>query len=129
VLDGSPRVILDVAHNPDAARSLAQQLRDHCTDGRTWLVLGMLADKDTAAFAAALDGVIDCWCLADLAGTRGLTAATLAQRIAGVAGAVSRFGSVEAALAHALDAAGPFDRIVVSGSFLTVAQALAMICR
>lgn len=125
VIDAAVPVILDVAHNPDAARVLAQQLRADTVAGRTWLVLGMLADKDAAAFAAVLDGVVDVWCLAALAGERGLPAATLAQRITGVAGAVEQFDSVAAALAHALDTAAPADRIVASGSFLTVAQALA----
>lgn len=124
VIGAGPQVVLDVAHNPDAAHELARQLRSVPVDGRTWLVLGMLADKDAAAFAAALDGVIDCWCLAGLAGARGLPAAALAQRVAGVTGEIGQFDSVAAALAHAREAAGPDDRIVVCGSFLTVAQAL-----
>ena len=43
VLPGVPPVILDVAHNPDSAGALADQLQAAPPAGRTWLVLGMLA--------------------------------------------------------------------------------------
>jgi dihydrofolate synthase/folylpolyglutamate synthase len=125
-LPGAPPIILDVAHNPDAAARLAGQLRERPVAGRTWLVLGMLADKDAAAFARALDGSVDCWCLGGLDGTRGLSADALAARIAAPDRPrdTHRFASVAAALAHAVAAAGPADRVVVSGSFLAVAAAL-----
>jgi len=127
VFPGTPQVILDVAHNPDSADMLARQLRASPVAGRTWLVLGMLEDKDATAFAAALDGCIDCWCLASLAVVRGLPAETLAQRIAvpGTHREIRLFDTVAAALAQALEMAAPEDRIVVGGSFITVAEALA----
>ena len=127
VFPGMPQVILDVAHNPDSAVMLSRQLRASPVAGRTWLVLGMLVDKDVAAFAAALDGCIDCWCLAGLAVTRGLPAEVLAQRIAmpGKHREIRLFDTVTAALAQALELAAPADRIVVSGSFITVGEALA----
>ena len=54
ILPGAVDIILDVAHNPAARRRLAQLLRSRGVRGRTWLVLGMLADKDVAAFIAIL---------------------------------------------------------------------------
>ncbi|MGD2113234.1 MAG: bifunctional tetrahydrofolate synthase/dihydrofolate synthase, partial [Gammaproteobacteria bacterium] len=127
VLPGVPPVILDVAHNPDSAGALADQLQAAPPAGRTWLVLGMLADKDAGAFASALDDSVEHWCLAGLGGQRGLTSDALAQRIAvpGRQRDIRLFDSVAAALAHAKAHAAPADRIVVSGSFLTVAEALA----
>jgi len=127
VFPGPPQLVLDVAHNPDSAGMLASQLQASPASGRTWLVLGMLSDKDAAAFAAALDCCVDCWCLASLDVARGLSARLLKQRIAdpGKDRETLLFDSVEAALAHAVDNAAPADRIVVSGSFITVAEALS----
>ena len=55
----APEVILDVAHNPEAARALAATLREQPVTGRTLAVVGMLADKDAAAVFAALRGEVD----------------------------------------------------------------------
>ncbi|MEZ5540525.1 MAG: bifunctional tetrahydrofolate synthase/dihydrofolate synthase [Pseudomonadota bacterium] len=127
IVPGSPQLILDVAHNPDGAAMLAGQLRENPVAGRTWLVLGILADKDAAGFVRALEGIVDCWCLAGLADSRGLDADALTQRLAepGRARALQRYGSVADALAAAQAAAADSDRIVVTGSFHTVAAALA----
>jgi len=127
VLPGPPQLVLDVAHNPDSAGMLASQLQASPASGRTWLVLGMLSDKNAAAFAAALDCCVDCWCLASLDVARGLSSGMLKQRIAasGNDREILLFDSVAAALAHATDNAAPADRIVVSGSFITVAEALS----
>ena len=57
----APDVILDVAHNPEAARALAATLREQPVAGRTLAVVGMLADKDAAEVFAALSGEIDAW--------------------------------------------------------------------
>src|SRR4030065_2563393 len=54
VLPGKPPVILDVAHNPQAARILAQNLREQYVPGKTLAVFGMLSDKDIAAVIAAV---------------------------------------------------------------------------
>lgn len=126
VFPGPPECILDVAHNTDSARMLASQLQQNPPAGRTWLVLGMLADKDAAAFATELEAVVDCWCLATLDGARGQSAEVLQQRMArpGVQRETRLFSSVTTALGHAIDSAASADRIVVSGSFVTVAEAL-----
>jgi len=123
--DGKPAWILDVAHNPDAARVLAQNLRDLPAAGKSFAVCGMLADKDAAGIAAALAGCFDaCW-LASLEGARGISAQALAGRIGGALGApLALADGVAAACAAAYAAAGPRDRIVVFGSFHTVGPAL-----
>ena len=58
----APEVILDVAHNPEAARALAATLHERPVTGRTLAVFGMLADKDAAAVFAALRDEVDAWC-------------------------------------------------------------------
>jgi dihydrofolate synthase/folylpolyglutamate synthase len=116
---------LDVAHNPDAARVLAQALAAAPVRGRTWCVLGMLADKDAGAVAALLKDSVDGWFLASLPPPRGLAAEALEMRIGGaLGGLVTRAESVAAACAAAAAAARPGDRIVVCGSFHTVGPAM-----
>ncbi len=122
---GRPVWILDVAHNPDAARVLARNLEERPISGRSLAVCGILADKDAAGIAAALHGCFDVWWLASLEGARGSTAAALVGRIAcEVDAPVALANDVAAACAAASAAAGPGDRIVVFGSFHTVGPAL-----
>jgi dihydrofolate synthase / folylpolyglutamate synthase len=61
VIQESPRVILDSAHNPVEARALAHALRNHELPSgvRLHLVAGILADKDQAAMVRALSSVAD----------------------------------------------------------------------
>jgi len=127
VLPGRPQVVLDVAHNPQAAGVLAANLGASGFSPETIAVLGMLRDKDIEGVLRALAGRITRWHLATLGGPRGADADTLerALRAVGVAGPASRHSSVAAALAAARGEAGEGDKIVVFGSFLTVAEAMA----
>lgn len=117
--------ILDVAHNPDAARVLAMNLRTLPACGRTLAVCGVLADKDAAAIAAALRGSFAAWWLFSTDGARGTPAAVLALRMADhIDVPMTLAEDVAAACAAAAAAADPIDRIVVFGSFHTVGPAL-----
>jgi dihydrofolate synthase / folylpolyglutamate synthase len=121
----SPGWILDVAHNPDAARVLARNLKDRPVSGKTFGVCGILADKDAHGIASILDPYIQSWWSASVDGPRGRSGEELATAIrAEVAGEVSAADSVGDACAAALQRAGPLDRIVVFGSFHTVGPAL-----
>jgi dihydrofolate synthase/folylpolyglutamate synthase len=127
VLPGRPAIVLDVAHNPHAARALADALGTMGYFPETTAVFAMLADKDVGGVVEAVRGRIDRWYVAPLPGPRGASAATLrdALLVAGVAAtAVRAFDDVPAAFAAARGHAGEADRIVVFGSFLTVAAAL-----
>ena len=122
-------IVLDVAHNPQAARELAAWLRRR-PPARTVAVFAALADKDAAAMVQALDGQVGHWYLAGLeqAG-RGQDVDSLAARLAGtVAGVATGVSSGDARVADALDraiaAASPAGRVLVFGSFHTVAEAL-----
>jgi len=117
--------ILDVAHNPDAARVLSRNLRELPCAGRTFAVCAMLADKDAAGIAAELRECFDAWWLASTDGERGIDAVILADRIAmHLAVPLAVADDVAAACAAAYAAAGPRDRIVVFGSFHSVGPAL-----
>lgn len=122
---GGVQWILDVAHNPDAARVLARNLRETRTDGRSLAVCGILSDKDAAGIAAELADSFDAWWLASTEGARGSSGGVLAERFGGTIHApLALAADVAAACAAAAVAAGPHDRIVVFGSFHTVGPAL-----
>jgi len=123
-------VIVDVGHNPQAARELAAWLQAEPVAGRTLAVFAALADKDVEGIVDALKGVISQWLLAGLESVagRGQPVAGFAARLADTAAAEgSRHASVSLALEAALTEARAGDRILVFGSFHTVAEALAIL--
>ncbi len=110
---------VDVGHNEDAARVLADFLRRNRPAGRVVLLLGMLEDKDPARFLSLLREQIDDLWLLGLEGDRGLDAEALAGRLESEA-EYPRFPSAAAALDHALSTLGNQDILLATGSFLTV---------
>jgi dihydrofolate synthase/folylpolyglutamate synthase len=127
VLPGRPAVILDVAHNPAAARALAGNLAGMRCTGRTYAVFSMLNDKDIAGVIDAMRAHIDEWFVSRIEGPRGSDAAALREELtrARVFEAISTHESVAAAYTQACDRAAENDRIVVFGSFYTVAAVMA----
>ena len=119
----APDLVVDVAHNPAAARVLADQLRR--LPGRNVAVFGVLEDKDVAGIVRALAPVFERWFLVSLDGPRGLDAREIVRRAPAVADrcAPEAVESMPEALAAARSACGPEDRVVVFGSFLTVSAA------
>ncbi len=124
-ITGEPELVLDVGHNPHAARWLAQRLQERVSTGRIIGVYAALTDKDVAGVAAALSNEVSHWCLAGLTEPRGLSADELAARLSGVLqeAAVSTSQTVGEALNRAFAMAEPSDRVLVFGSFHTVAEA------
>jgi dihydrofolate synthase/folylpolyglutamate synthase len=123
-------IVLDVAHNPQAAGELAQWLLANPIPGRTFAVFAALGDKDLHGVVAALNGQVDGWLLAgiDDAGPRGLAVGDFAHRLAGTAAADgAAYATAREALPAALEQAAPGDRILVFGSFHTVAAALQVL--
>ena len=128
VLPGRPAIVLDVAHNAQAARILAHTLGGMGFHPETWAVFAIMADKDIDAVIAAMKDRVDRWLTASLPPPRGATSAQLDERLrdAGVAASSIRaFAGPGEAYRFAREAVGEADRIVVFGSFLTVAAALA----
>jgi dihydrofolate synthase/folylpolyglutamate synthase len=128
VLAGDPEWILDVAHNPDAARSLAASRAARACRGRTLAVCGILADKDVPGIARALAGEVGRWIAVGLEGPRALAPDALARRLeSGGARAVTSEPDVASGIEAAQRECRPGDRVVVFGSFLTVGPALAIL--
>lgn len=135
VLPGRPAVILDVAHNPHAAATLAQNLDNMGFHPYTYAIFGAMSDKDIAGILSQLTGRIDHWCLTDLPLARAASAENLKKAVldAGFQAAdgpdaqssIECFSSPAEALGNASNRAGENDRIVVFGSFWTVAGILA----
>lgn len=125
VLPGRPQVVLDVAHNPEAAAVLAANLGDSGFAPETIAVFGMLRDKDIAGVVRAMAPRITRWHLATLPGPRGAGASEISEILSkeNIEVPVSLFPTVAAALAAAKREADENDKIVVFGSFLTVADA------
>jgi dihydrofolate synthase/folylpolyglutamate synthase len=126
VLPGRPLVILDVAHNPHAARALAANLASMPAGGRTLAVCAMFKDKDIAGVIAAVKAHITQWLVADAESARGASAAQFATELAraGVSAPVEQFSDVAAAWRAACELAAVNDKIIVFGSFLTVAAVM-----
>ena len=126
VLAGRPVTVLDVGHNAHAAIAMERALADMAYFPLTYAVFSMLRDKDIGAVVNAVKGRIDQWHIAPLPGPRGVSTDELAAALttAGIKDrAIHRHVSIAAAYAAARKMAAEADRIVVFGSFLTVAQA------
>jgi dihydrofolate synthase/folylpolyglutamate synthase len=122
ILPGDVPLILDVAHNGQATGALARNLARHPCIGRTHAVVAMLADKDAAAALNPLSQQVDAWYPAALGGERGRDGESMAAAVVDAGGAVAGvYPDPAAALAAARQAAGTGDRILVFGSFQTVA--------
>jgi dihydrofolate synthase/folylpolyglutamate synthase len=122
---GKPQLILDVAHNPHAARTLARNLAD-LPPAKHFAIFAMLKDKDMAGVAQLLDPHIDTWVVAGIDAPRGASGEELVQVLKDVAvhGEIVCLGNVAEAVRFAYKAAGENDRIAAFGSFYTVAAVM-----
>jgi dihydrofolate synthase / folylpolyglutamate synthase len=124
-----PEIIVDVAHNPQAAKSLAHNLEQNTCKGRTLGVFAMLADKDIAQVVHELSSQINIWYLADTHNPRGAKAQDLQLYLQPQTenGLTKCFDNVASALRTACIEASKNDRIIVFGSFYTVADAIEVL--
>ena len=120
IVSESPRLILDVAHNPHAAAYLAGRLKSLPKTGRVLAVIGMLHDKDIGGTLACMESVVDSWYCAPLEGPRGATAEQLMEHL----GKGEIYSSVVSAWRAAMAEAKPEDTVLVCGSFHTVAHVM-----
>lgn len=119
--------IFDVAHNPHAAAALAQSLQARPVKGRTHMVFGAMADKDIGLIVDNLSAVVDQWYLAapKIARAAQPEQLTTILREQGISeDNMAWYGSVTQAADAARAEAAEDDRVVVCGSFYTVAEVL-----
>ncbi|MBE2211410.1 MAG: bifunctional tetrahydrofolate synthase/dihydrofolate synthase [Xanthomonadaceae bacterium] len=123
---GGIDILIDVGHNPQAARALAEALRAMQGRGRTRAVYAALGDKDVTSVVETLRDVIDDWYLAgsESAGPRGLKAEALAARMPADLSVGGRYDTVDAAIDGALGDARAGDRLLVFGGFHAAEQGL-----
>ena len=125
ILQQQPQVIVDVAHNPQAAEALAEALVGLEHHGRTLAVIAMLSDKAVAEVMSKMASVVDHWFSAGLAVTRGLDGDSLAKAVNSQLpdATLSAGQTVAESCARALSMMDENDRLIVFGSFYTVAEA------
>ena len=124
IIPGQPALVLDVAHNPHSVAALTENLDAMGFYPCTHAVFGAMADKDVAPMLARVGPLVDKWYFTDLPTPRAATGEALqAKWQAGntrVDATANAYKTPESALAAAVKAANPADRIVVFGSFYTV---------
>lgn len=126
-LPGAECTIVDVAHNPDAAQVLAENLRQFQAQGRYLAVIGMFRDKDVEGTVNRLKEQVEAWYCAELSGDRGLSAEQISRRVSAICPhhPVYRCAGVKPAIHQARADAKAGDCVLVLGSFNTVAEALS----
>ena len=129
VIPGPVEYILDVAHNPQATGILAQILRQRRARGRTHILIGMLKDKDACGVFRALTEQADYWHVVGLGGTRGATSEQLAYDLirVGVTASIVTYNDIGQALAAIQSQTVTGDRVLITGSFLTVAGGMKLL--
>ncbi|MCM0036103.1 MAG: bifunctional tetrahydrofolate synthase/dihydrofolate synthase [Burkholderiaceae bacterium] len=135
ILPGQPTIIMDVAHNPHAAAVLEKNLGNMGFHPYTFAVFSMLSDKDIESVVRHMAPRIDHWFCAALPGPRGLTTEAIQTKVQQILAEpdsnapkdvqISGYVTVKDAFAAARSKSNLDDRIVVFGSFLTVAEALS----
>ncbi|OZG73658.1 bifunctional tetrahydrofolate synthase/dihydrofolate synthase [Hahella sp. CCB-MM4] len=119
-----PEIVLDVAHNPHAARYLAGWLKEHPVEGPTVAVFSALKDKDIDGVVSALSGSFKRWHIFELEDVRACQLDSLEEFCRSQRANVSRHDGAADALSSARLEAGELGRVVVFGSFFTVAAIL-----
>jgi len=118
--------ILDVAHNPAATDYFAKRLQAEPNTGRTFALVAMMSDKDRRASLANMAGLVDEWYLLDLAAIpRAASPEDITEDLLSLNAQVTQSGDIDTLMHALLQKSGSQDRILVFGSFFTVAAGLA----
>ena len=126
MLTEGTQTILDVAHNTQAAKTLVHNLKQFPNSGKTHIIIGMLKDKDQTGVLNELKEIADSWNTVSISSSRGSDSATLKRELLelGVTVPISENDTVASAFHKLQNETGLHDRIVVTGSFLSVGDAI-----
>jgi len=124
-----PSLILDVAHNPQAARSLSHNLKTHVVPGKTIAVFSILKDKDIFGVINVLNLDIDDWFIAEIQNERAASIENISNTIQKInpSAHIEAFKNIQEAYQFASKEVTRNDRIIVFGSFFTVADIMKII--
>ncbi|MDF2940722.1 MAG: folC [Gammaproteobacteria bacterium] len=122
IIEKHCRVIVDVAHNPQSANLLAQNLKAQPCKGKTYAIFSALADKDLSGIVISFADIIDEWHYSVIKASRAASKQQLGECLQSYQSIY--YESLEAAYQSVLEKARPEDRMVVFGSFYTVAAIL-----
>ena len=121
-LQSRPDVYLDGAHNPGAARELAEFLTQNFSGRKIWLIYGALRDKAVDEVAGQIFPHAAEVIFTEPRTSRAISAARLAEIASHHASSFSVVSSAEHALDQALAQARPNDVIFITGSLYLVGQ-------
>ncbi len=129
VIQGDVTIIMDVAHNAEAASILVDNLERMPTEGKTHIVIGMLNDKDHRAVFGELRKVADNWRIVELNSLRATESQVLLNDLekSGNQKKVKTFNDMHDALVDVHKEAEKGDRIIITGSFITVGAAISQL--
>lgn len=129
VVPGDVELVLDVAHNPHAAKALSAFLRHNPIKGKNRVLIAMLKDKDSSGVIDEISPYVDEWHVASLGGMRGGSSDRLVNQLAAQCpeATVTPYETVEVAYRHLQAVARAGDRILVAGSFHTVSAVLKLL--
>lgn len=127
VFTGPITRILDVAHNPLGVQVLKELLVHSPCSGQTHAVVGILKDKDISGMLEILRETITHWHVAPLNTPRSAKVEELVHVLKIMAITPRTYSSVPEAYHYAYSHAQSGDRVVVLGSFYTVAEVLKII--
>jgi len=126
MLSEGTQTILDVAHNNQSAKMLVHNLKQLPNSGKTHIIIGMLKDKDRISVLGELMEIADYWHTVTISNPRGSDSETIRNELLelGVSVPISMNDTVADVFLKIQDEMGIHDRIVVTGSFLTVGDAI-----
>lgn len=122
-----PKIICDVAHNPDAARSLREALEELGVE-KVRLVFGAMKDKDFRSMLRALASLAVTVALVRAATSRSAQSHELLDAARKVGLRATTFDTVREGLLHVLRGRDT-NPVLVTGSHFVVAEALAYLQR
>ncbi len=126
-IKSNPQWLVDVAHNPHAVQHLANYLREHAITGHTYALFSMLADKDIGECLRLMHDVINAWCIVPLDVARAMSLPQLQTAFSkATIDNVLAFATMAEAHQHLQQVLKAHDRVIVFGSFYTVANALTL---
>lgn len=126
IVPDKAQLILDVAHNRQAAKLLVQNLKELPVKGKTHILIGMLKDKNHHAIFSEISEIADFWHIVTLDSPRGADSGMLSEELSvmQITQNISCYDTVADALNRIRELVEPQDRIVITGSFLTVGAAI-----